>query len=376
MKPDSHMDPDEFQQAWQAQSSQTRVTVDADLLLKQIQRNQRDFRATILRRDIIEVGVGLLMLPYWFYQGITSSLPWTWYLTVPAIIWVIGFFLVDRMRHPQTPSDPSEPLLRCVTTSLTQVEHQIWLLRNVFWWYLLPFAISILAFFTHVAWSSSESLLVALAVATPLVLFLVAIYSFVDYINQRAVRVDLEPRRQELLALLASLGGDDSAKEHVTVSSAKNDKSTRILRRWLIVAITCLLTLAVIVLASGIFDSGPDQSYEYPKKSPFAAVRWNDSQPEVKVGDEWFKLLSLDSLSTTEIVAFSQQTYGNQWRKRFEEDLVELLIRMDHPPQDTVKLVVQSLASEETQILEDIPMTEANRQAIKEAAVRRENSEP
>ncbi len=100
MDPDSQMEQDKYQQAWQAHSSQTRVTVDADSLLKVVQRNQQDFRATIFRRDFVEIAVGLLMLPYWIYAGITQSLPWTWYLTVPAIIWVVGFFLVDRMRHP------------------------------------------------------------------------------------------------------------------------------------------------------------------------------------------------------------------------------------------------------------------------------------
>src|SRR5689334_9386119 len=125
------MDPDHYQQAWQAQSSETRITIDARLLLKEVQRNQRDFRSAILRRDVIEVGVGLLMLPLWFYLGVTFSEPWTWYLTVPAIIWCVGFFVVDRIRHPQRPSDPGEPLLNCVENSLSQVEHQIWLLRNV-----------------------------------------------------------------------------------------------------------------------------------------------------------------------------------------------------------------------------------------------------
>ena len=32
------MEPDKYQQAWQAHSSQTRVTIDADLLLKEVQR--------------------------------------------------------------------------------------------------------------------------------------------------------------------------------------------------------------------------------------------------------------------------------------------------------------------------------------------------
>src|SRR5262245_48251523 len=130
------MDPDKYQQAWQAHTSQTRVTVDADSLQQVVQRNQRIFRAAILFRDSVEVGVGLLLLSFWIFLGLVNSLPWTWWLGVPAIVWVTGFFLVDRRRHPQTPSDPGEPLLGCVKTSLTQVEHQIWLLRNIFWWYL------------------------------------------------------------------------------------------------------------------------------------------------------------------------------------------------------------------------------------------------
>jgi hypothetical protein len=42
------------------------------------------------------------------------------------------------MRHLQKPNEPDEPLLQCVKNSLTQMEDQIWLLRNVLWWYLLP----------------------------------------------------------------------------------------------------------------------------------------------------------------------------------------------------------------------------------------------
>jgi len=42
----------------------------------------------------------------------------------------------------------------------------------------------------------------------------------------------------------------------------------------------------------------------------------------------------------------------------------------------TVKLVVQSLTSSETQVLEHMPMTEANRQAIKASAEAREDSQP
>src|SRR5262245_4951695 len=140
------MNPDDFKQAWQTQSSQTRLSIDAELLLKEVRRNQQYFTATIFWRDVREVGISLLMVPLWLYLGVKFSLPWTWYLTVPALVWIAVFMLTDRLRHRRQPPEPGKPLRQRVESSLTQVEHQIWLLRNVFWWYLLPLALSMLAF--------------------------------------------------------------------------------------------------------------------------------------------------------------------------------------------------------------------------------------
>ncbi len=244
------MDPDSYQQAWQAHSTQTRVTIDADVLLKQMERSQRNFRATIFWRDFREAGGALLMIPLWFYMGATLSLPWTWYLTVPALVWVAGFILVDRMRHRQQPSEPGEPLLHSVQESLAQVEHQIWLLRNVFWWYLLPFTISILAFFAQVAWPRWEFL--------GLVLFVAVLYTAIYYLNQYAVRSQLEPRRQELLTLLKSLRDEttsDDSGEYATMKSAASVKPSGKLRRSLFVAGLCCVAVVLIFLAFSWFES-------------------------------------------------------------------------------------------------------------------------
>jgi CubicO group peptidase (beta-lactamase class C family) len=739
MNPDSHMDPDNFQQAWQAQSSRTRVTIDADLLRKEVQHSQRSFRAMIFWRDCREVGIALLMLPVWFYLGSTRSLPWTWYLTMPALVWVAGFILVDRIRSKRKPSEPGEPLRASVRESLAQVEHQIWLLRNIFWWYLMPFAISILAFIVHVAWLRSGGSWKTLG----LLLFIAALYGVIYFLNQFAVRLQLEPRRRELLALLTSLGDEAASGEAAAMANAEGPKKPGNPWRTLFIVSLCGVALTSIALVGGLLDSsssyegaaksdgpasaslaglvadlrkqkklvglaamvtvdgkvmasaadgerkigsgvpielgdcwhlggiskaitatmiarlveagrmqwtdtvgecfpeaaihedwkpvtlkqlltdtagapanfpfqvmlqrpalgpectrerretvldvmaekpvyppgkkfaysnvgytiagamaekatgtawedlvkrevfeplklssagfGPPKSsdesleeprghrlslswkvpandYEdntpiigpaatvhmtlsdlctfarehmrgqlgegqllsaetykllhtpeleyyaygwirtpagrrtpytafwhngantmwyalvafipeknmvvavaandgdfkqaeaaaweivttsarplgaeadppglepaegtgYPKKSPFAAVRWQQAQPEVKVGQEWFKLVSLDDLPATEIVAFSQRTFDNRWRKRFEEDLVELLTRMGHEPKETVRLEVSPLESSATQTLEAVPMTEANRRAIYDAARNREQGE-
>jgi hypothetical protein len=199
------MDPDNLQQAWKTQSSQTRLTIDAELLLKEVRRNQRYFAAMIFWRDVREVGISLLMVPLWLYLGVKLSLPWTWYLTVPAMVWIAGYMLADRMRHNRQPPEPGEPLRQRVESSLAQVEHQIWLLRNVLWWYLLPLALSALAFFAQVAWQErSGGWWTALAVSVVIAL-VVIVFAGVYWLNQYAVRSELEPRRVELETLHMSL---------------------------------------------------------------------------------------------------------------------------------------------------------------------------
>lgn len=205
------MNPDNFQQAWQAQTSHTRPSIDTEIVLNEVRRKQRQFTACIFWRDVREVGVALLLVPLWFYLGLKLALPWTWYLTVPALVWIAGFMLADRMRHRRQPPQADQPLRHCVEYSLAQVEHQIWLLRHVFWWYLLPPTLSILAFFGQLAWlARSDGWLTAL-VTVFLVLVVVFVFGGVYRLNQNAVRSVLEPRRRELAALLMSLKDEPPA---------------------------------------------------------------------------------------------------------------------------------------------------------------------
>lgn len=374
------MAPDDFQKAWQAQSSQTRVLIDADLLLKEVQRSQRNFQAVIFWRDVSEVAVALLLIPIWFYLGAVTDSPWTWYLTVPVLVWMAAFMLIYRRKHKLKQTEPGEPLIHCVQDSVYEVESQIWLLRNIFWWYLLPPSISISAFFVHSGWLSREGgWLSAFFFVFFGIGILAIIYTSIYFQNQKAVRLKLEPRRRELLSLLANLQEEstgDGADDPISLpglpfteeSFQASCGSPVRLAIGLIgfVLILGFLGYAIDYAIDNNFSQQTDE--DYPKRSPFAAVRWQESQPEVKLDDEWFKLVSLNELPVSEILAFSQQTYGDLWIKRFEEDLVEILTRMGHPPRKTVKLVLQPLTSTEPQVRENVPMTEANRQAIREAA--------
>jgi hypothetical protein len=198
------MNPDDLKKAWQRQTSQTHLLIDTELLLKEVRRNQAYFAAIIFWRDIREVGVSLLGIPVWIYLGAKHSLPWTWYLMVPAMLWIAGYMLADRMRHNRQPPELGEPLRQRVESSLAQVEHQIGLLRNVLWWYLLPLSLAALAFVGQVTWQErSGGWWMALS-ASGVVAIVAIVFGCVYWLNQYAVRVELEPRRRELETLLLS----------------------------------------------------------------------------------------------------------------------------------------------------------------------------
>ena len=207
------MNPDKFRQAWQAQSAPGRLTINAELLLKEVQRNQRFFTAMIYWRDVREVGVALVLVPAWIYMGIRLAIPWSWYLAVPAMLWIAGFMLVDRLRHKRPPLESDQPLCQHVERSLAQVEHQIWLLRNVFWWYLLPLALAVLAFFGQITWEVRSGGWLAALIAVLAFLIGFVAFAAVYRLNQHAVRTEFLPRRQELESLLASLQDETSTSE-------------------------------------------------------------------------------------------------------------------------------------------------------------------
>jgi hypothetical protein len=85
------------------------------------------------------------------------------------------------------------------------VEHQIWLLRNIVWWYLLPPGVALMIFPAHLAWRSRDDGLSAVAEFAGAACVFALVFWILYWANQRAVRKQLEPRRKELQALLRNL---------------------------------------------------------------------------------------------------------------------------------------------------------------------------
>src|ERR1035438_9418358 len=145
------MNFEDLQKAWQSQDANAKVIINADALLKEVRRSQQQFRATILWRDVREVGVGAFLIWLFLHWAIRDR-EWSLYFLALACAGVDMFMVADRWLQRKKRPVTNDSVRSCVEASLAQVSHQIWLLKNVFWWYLLPIQVGLAALIGSVAW--------------------------------------------------------------------------------------------------------------------------------------------------------------------------------------------------------------------------------
>ena len=105
----------------------------------------------------------------------------------------------------------------------------------------------------------------------------------------------------------------------------------------------------------------------FAKVAPFTGVRWENDRPNVpivQVQGRWSPLVSIDGLPIDRIMKFAQNEFGQLARKRFAEDLVELLSKMGHEPGWEVTLGLE--ANDGTVEHHQVAMTEHNRELVRE----------
>jgi membrane protein YdbS with pleckstrin-like domain len=205
----------ELQNNWRQNQASSKLTLDSDLLIREVKRNKEAFEATIFWRDFREVAISLIMAAA-FLAGAFKARENIWAAGAFAILafvclFVAAFFIIDRRLQRKKSPGHSDSLLACLESSLNQINHQIWLLKNVFWWYLLPLGAGVIVFCSIVSWNVFRILHSALVLLTfGFALLLTALMFWGVYrLNQYAVNKGLVPRRQELELLLKTLAADN-----------------------------------------------------------------------------------------------------------------------------------------------------------------------
>ena len=197
---------DELQNTWQSQSN-LKLKIDSDTLLREVKRNKRNFESAIFWRDVREVSVAVMLFFFFLYFGIKHSL---WPLSLLAILclWVSVFMVIDRVVQKRRQPCLSDSLFICIKSSLAQINHQIWLLRNVLWWYLAPLGAGLIIWFSYcglIVIISEEPSLRYLLFILACIVGTICLYWGIYWLNQMAVRKELLPRKEELENLQRSL---------------------------------------------------------------------------------------------------------------------------------------------------------------------------
>lgn len=201
---------------WQKDATAAKLTIDSDMLIREVKRNKEAFESTIFWRDFREVAVSIIMVGVFLYGAFKSKdniwVAGALVVVALACLYVAVFFLVDRRLQRKKEARHTDPLLACIESSLMQVNHQIWLLKNVFWWYLLPPGAGIALVFIAINVELFRVLPAKLVLPGCLfgMLFVVLIFVGVYWLNQFAVRKGLIPRKEELEAMLKNIANGDN----------------------------------------------------------------------------------------------------------------------------------------------------------------------
>jgi hypothetical protein len=198
------MDLDNLQKAWQSQD-RSETTLNEEEAFRMVLQKSRKFDRSVFWRDVREsaVALGLAAFFVWGAHKFAAH-SWPWYAAAACDLWVAAFLIADR-RVQRDPA-PGSSTKECIGQAVRSVDHQIRLLRNVAWWYLLPCALSILLVLGEMAAQIPRDMWMQcympfLVTAAGSMILLPGVY----WLNQYAVRKTLVPLKEEFEKALTDL---------------------------------------------------------------------------------------------------------------------------------------------------------------------------
>jgi hypothetical protein len=151
---------------------------------------------------LVLIFVGVLML-WAAFRDIRKD--WPWLFSALSDAWVVGYILFNRWRRRRDAPHYDEPLLAHVERAINDIEHQMWLSRYSFWWYLLPIALGCIVppvLFFAMDYSRNAQWRLLITLLSTLGSF-VAVFTSVYLVMKYGRRLGEDRSRRELEALRA-----------------------------------------------------------------------------------------------------------------------------------------------------------------------------
>tara|TARA_R110002072_G_scaffold203257_1_gene361248 strand:- start:7531 stop:9243 length:1713 start_codon:yes stop_codon:yes gene_type:complete len=135
-------------------------------------------------------------------------------------------------------------------------------------------------------------------------------------------------------------------------------------RRWALCSISFVLMLFSVALLWSLPGRLPLGGWWISRGSPFEEIHWVGDEPIVEIGGESYWLLEIDGYKAGYLVGHCQQYADSLWRKRFSEDLVQVLHRLGDWAILDVDLLVRDVDTGKTRLMEDVPLSKGLRRRI------------
>ena len=205
------MDFEAIQRVWTTESGGT--TMPDEKLIRDVMARDGVLTRRVRLRDLIELVTAIGMAGGFLWVSFQVPTPWPWWLAAAITAGVGAVFVRERRRRGAV--EPAGRGVRAgLKAALAETDHQIRLLRSVAWWYLLPLGGAALLVLGGTVmdvrselppdvWARGRAALAGTLGAA--VAIVVAVFGFVWWLNQHAVRTQLEPHRERLAALVRQL---------------------------------------------------------------------------------------------------------------------------------------------------------------------------
>jgi hypothetical protein len=192
------MHDDALKQLWKGQHFEALPALPDEAQIAAMKKRMKCFDKTIEGRDYRDVAACIFIIAFFVWDLAfrnNSVLTQTGCIVLIASAVFIGWQLIgSKRRLPR--AEPSAPVFGAVKVELQKVENQIGLLQSVAWWYLLPLFVGVLLCNWGARGSFPSKLVYLVSV--------LALYVFIYWLNQFAVKKNLLPLKRALEALLRS----------------------------------------------------------------------------------------------------------------------------------------------------------------------------
>lgn len=255
------MNDDEIKKLWQLESADAPPALPNEQQLAAIKKRTASFGRTIFWRDARESIVAIFLIGYfgWAYFRLASSTSRIGCILLILSCLLICWYPIWRKRRAARIA-PDAPMLETLRCELRKVDVQIDLLRSIAWWYLLPLGVGVIIYNLGIAGSLGAWISYAI--------FVIALFAFIYWQNQRAVRKTLLPLKREIESLL-------NFDESVPLPEPPKKK---FMTKTMLLGIV-LLSLGAIVFVRGKNAQTPAIEYSDPVSQMLETIREKHNFP-------------------------------------------------------------------------------------------------